>query len=736
MTEPPGVAEGEGPVEPVAADVYGPYGQLIKMLLPRSGSVAVYDADKELLWCSDGCERPDLRTLVEELADESSEYLSNRGTTRTVEGGGPAFLYALRGQLGQILGSVVVELAEDQNTVAKGSMVASLLRPVLDCLENRIDLERTVVEQEEEQENGDLELLLTVDDDGEAQSDALEHLVRHCVKHLDCVLGALVIPDKGLTICCAADPAVEAQGPTVLSKTHKHLLAWVQLNNRPMVVNHVAPDQSSSVPPFKILSCPVRDPNNQVTGLFGLFRAADAPNFELRDIRILEFMTRKAVHVLHSQFDALTGLMTRLAFERAVQTALDEPLPETGRALLHIDIDRLNVINDAFGYQAGDEVIERLAQIIRNLLGPTDVAGRLGGDRFAVFLPERSVAQAEELAEQLKDTMNQLGYLDGEDSVPVSISIGVAGCSTQSQPVSHALASAELASKRAKAEGGNSVEVYQEDKATLLKSRGDVFAFANLQQALKGNNFRLDAQPIHRLTDDGAAVAYEILVRMRNEEGELMAPDKFMAAAHRYHLMPALDRWVLCSTLDALKEKAELLPEGVMFTVNVSSQSLVNDGFREFLLEQLRGAGLRPELLCLEINESAAASQLDKAELFVQEVTALGFSTALDDFGCGLSSLAHLKRLPVQFLKIDGGFIRRILTDELAESMVLAIAQAAKTLGIKTVAEHVEQEAIASKLFELEVDFGQGFYFARPKALGRVLSDLIGVGEPARASAS
>jgi len=736
MTEPPGVAEGEGSVEPVAADVYGPYGQLIKMLLPRSGSVAVYDSDKELLWCSDGCERPDLRTLVQELSEESSEYLSNRGTTRTVEGGGPAFLYALRGQLGQIMGSVVVELAEDQNTVAKGSMVASLLRPVLDCLENRIDLERTVVEKDDEKSDGDLELLLTVDDDGEARSDALEHLVRHCVKHLECVLGALVIPDKGLTICCAADPAVEAQGPAVLSRTHKHLLAWVQLNNRPMVVNHVAPDQASTVPPYKILSCPVRDPNNQVTGLFGLFRAADAPNFELRDIRILEFMTRKAVHVLHSQFDALTGLMTRLAFERSVQMALDGPPPETGRALLHIDIDRLNVINDAFGYQAGDEVIERLAQVIRNHIGPDDVAGRLGGDRFAVFLPERSLTEAEEVAERLKDTMSKLGYLDGEGSVPVSVSVGVTGCATQSQPVSHALASAELAAKRAKDEGGNGVEVYQEDKATLLKSRGDVFAFANLQQALKGNNFRLDAQPIHRLSDEGGVVAYEVLVRMRNEDGELMAPDKFMAAAHRYHLMPALDRWVLSSTLEAVKEKADLLPEGIMFTVNISSQSLVNDGFREFLLEQLRDSGLRPEFICLEINESAAASQLEKAELFVQEVTALGFSTALDDFGCGLSSLAHLKRLPVQFLKIDGGFIRRVLTDQLAESMVLAIAQAAKTLGIKTVAEHVEQESIASKLFELEVDLGQGFYFARPKALGRVLSDLVSVGEPARASAS
>ncbi len=736
MTEPPAVAQGEGAVEPATGDVYGPYGQLIKMLLPRSGSVAVYDAHKEFLWCSDGCERPDLRTLVEDLSAGDSEYFSSRGTTRTVAGGGSAFLYALRGQLGQILGSVVVELADDHNTLAKSSMVASLLRPVLDCLENRIDLERTVVEQEDGTDADDLELLLTVDDGGEAKSNALEHLVRHCVKHLDCALGALVIPDKSLTVCCAADPVLEAQGPTVLSKTHKHLLAWVQLNNRPMVVNHVAPEAKGTVPPYKILSCPVRDPNNQVTGLFGLFRAADAADFDLRDIRILEFMSRKAVNVLHSQFDALTGLMTRLAFERSVQANLDEVATEPGRALLHIDIDRLNVINDAFGYRAGDEVIERLAQIIRNHMGPDDVAGRLGGDRFGLFLPERSIADAEELGGKLRDTMSQLGYLDGDDSVPVSVSVGVAGCSTQARPVSHVLASAELAGKRAKAEGGNVVEVYQEDKAALLKSRGDVFAFANLQQALKANNFRLDAQPIHRLADDGRAIGYEILVRMRNEDGELIAPDKFMAAAHRYHLMPALDRWVLCSTLEAVKEKSALLPENTMFTINVSSQSLANDSFREFLLEQLRDSGLGPELICLEIQESAAASRLEKAECFVREVSELGFATALDDFGCGLSSLAHLKRLPVQYLKIDGGFVRRILSDQLAESMVLAIAQAARTLGIKTIAEHVEQETVASKLSELDVDFGQGFYFARPRALGRVLAELSSMREPAGASVS
>ena len=502
-----------------------------------------------------------------------------------------------------------------------------------------------------------------------------------------------------------------------------------------MVVNHVGPEANGKVPPYKILSCPVRDPNNQVTGLFGLFRSAEAADFELRDIRILEFMCRRAVNILHSQFDTLTGLMTRLAFERSVQVALDKPVPKAGQALLHIDIDRLHVINDAFGFQAGDEVIQRLAQVIRNELGADDLVGRLGSDRFAVFLPGRGITEAEQLGEQLRDAMSKLGYLNGEESVPVSVSVGIAGCPAQGQPISHALASAELASKRAREDGGNGVEVCQTDKATLLKSRGDVFAFANLQDALKGSHFRLEAQPIHRLSADGSAMGYEILVRMRNEEGQLVAPDNFMAAAHRYHLMPAVDRWVLCSALEAIGERADLLPEGMMFSVNISSQSLVNDGFRGFLLEQLRESNLAPELLCLEIQESAAASQLEKAEVFIRELADLGYAAALDDFGCGLSSLAHLKTLPVKFLKIDGGFVQRILDDPLAESMVLAIAQAARTLGIKTIAEHVEQEAVAARLYELDVDFGQGFYFARPQALGRVLNELSSLSAEAHATA-
>ena len=736
MTQPSDVAAGAGPVEPATADVYSPYGQLIKMLLPRSGSVAFYGADKDLLWCSEGYERPDLRALVDELSEGNTEYLSSRGTTRSMGDDASAFLYALRGQSGQVLGTVVLELPDEPGAQRRGSMVASLLRPVLDCLENRIDIERTVVDQEDAQDDGDLGLLLAADDSREGQAGALERLVKHCVQHLDSVLGALIIPEKNLTICCAADDAKQDQGPALLSRTHKHLLAWAQLNNRPMVVNHVSPDSQSTVPAFKILSCPVRDPNDRVAGLFALFRAADAADFEMRDTRIIEFMSRKAVNLLHSHYDPLTGLMTRLAFERSAQTTLDEVSAQPGHSFLHIDIDQINVINDAFGFQAGDEVIQRLAELIRAELTPTDLAGRIGGDRFAVLLPGQAPSQAEAVAERLREAMGRLGYLNGEQSVPVSISVGVAGCASQGQPAAHALAAAELACKRAKARGRNGVEMYREDPAAMLQRRGDVFAFATLQDALKGNQFRLDAQPIHALADTDSILGYEILVRMRNEAGDLVAPDKFMAAARRYHLTPALDRWVLCSTLDVVTDRAHQIPSSAMFAVNVTAQSVSNESFREFLLEQLRESKLPPESFCLEIAESAAVANLRQAEALIREVTELGCTVALDDFGAGLSSLAHLKSLPVDYLKIDGSFVRRILTDQFAESMVLAIAQAAKTLGIQTIAEHVEEAAVAVKLRGLGVDYAQGYFFARPESLARVLAELSPVPFRSRASAS
>jgi len=737
MVDASGATAGAGPMQAPAAQAYDPYGQLIRMLLPRCGSIAVYGASRELLWCSDGYQRPDLHDVLEVRSAETVEALSNRGTTCAVGDGGSAFLYALRGKQGRILGTVVVELGADQGGQTQDSMVSGLLRPVLDCLESRMELEQSAADGTEGKGYDDgVDLLLAVDQHSDGPNDALEHLVEQSVEYLGCALGVLVIPEKSLTICRAGAGAQNKQETALLSRAQKHLLAWVQLKNRPVVVNQISPEIHANIPPYKILSCPVRDPEKGVAGLFGLFRSADAPDFELRDSRILEFMSRKAVNLLHSQYDRLTGVLSRQAFERCVQRALDGPTPQSGHALLHIDIDRLNEVNDAFGFQAGDEVIQRLVAVMRTESGPGHTVGRIGGDRFAVLIPGKSSAQAEHIAEHLRETVGRLGYMNGERSVAVSISVGVAVCTTVGRVAAHALAAADLACKRAKDRGRNRVEVYREDGATMTQRHTDVYAFSRLQEALKGNRFQLDAQPIHGLAVGDQVLGYEMLLRLLNEDGKRVAPEKFMCALERYHLTPALDRWVLRSTLDVLRDNSPQLPPGLTFMINVSAQSVANDDFRGFVLGQLRDSHMHAERCCVEIKESAVGNYLREAEAFVRELTELGCAVALDNFGSGLSSLAHLKTLPVGFLKIDGGFVRRILQDPLAESMVIAVAQAAKALGIKTIAAHVETEPVASRLKDLGVDYGQGYYFARPRALDQVIRELSSRERPAQASVS
>jgi diguanylate cyclase (GGDEF)-like protein len=697
------------------------------MLLPSVGSIAIYKAAGELVWCSDGYERPDLRALLDSLL--AADTVAGRGRIDSTSAGVPAFIAGLKGPDSRPLGSVVIELPNNQAS-RSGSMVGSLLRPVLDCLESRLDLERPAeakpaVEESaavaalsegtsEASELGGLDLLLTVDENDREDASALQHLLRHCVEHLGCEIGALLVPDKNLTFSFAKDDSIS--GSQMLDRTQKHLLAWAQLNNRPMVVNRVA--ASSDVAPFKILSCPVRDLHSRVTGLVALFRSASAEDFELRDVRILEFVSRKAIGILSSEYDSLTGLSNRLIFERRAQRELDTDA--TAHALLYVDIDKLQTINETFGFHAGDEVIQRIGDVVRRFAGAEGLASRIGSDRFAILLPRRNESEATEVGKRLLLASSQLGYVDGSESVPVSASIGLAVAHGRER-IAHLLASAELACKRAKQQGRNKLEIYADTGATLTRSRQQ-FVAASLQDALRKNDFRLEAQPIVGLRSRaGETVGYELLVRMRNPAGELVAPDKFMDAADRYELMPALDRWVLCTAIEALRTHAALAELTHCYTLNVSAQSLATGKYATFALEQLAQAGLPPSAFCFEIKEAAAVNHLEHAEHFINVLGRAGCKIALDDFGCGLSSLAHLKRLPVQYLKIDGRFVRRVLEDRVAESIVSGIAKAARTLGVHAIAEHVESAVIATRLDELDVEYGQGFHLGRPQPFGKAV---------------
>jgi len=693
--------------ESSAASGYAPFAQLIKMLLPSARSVAIYDTGAELVWCSDGYERPDLRAILEH--QRASETVAARGSVEISSAGVPVFVAGLRGATAEPLGSIVIELGNGSSRNTP-SMVVSMLRPVLDCLENKLDLERNSVAADR---SAGLELLLRAEQHVHAESNALQDLLNHCAKELKCVTGAVLVPDKNLEVSWTADASTaEAQ---LLGRTQKHLLAWARLNNRPMIVNR--PGAGA----FKILSCPLQDPNGGVLGLVALFRSGESQDFEPRDVRILEFVGRKAIAILDSEYDPLTGLPNRLIFERRAQRALDR----TAAAVLYADIDGLEAINGAFGLSAGDEVIQRVGTLVQRAAGAEALVSRLAGDRFAVALPDGTAAQASEIAATVLAAVSQLGYLNGSDALQVSVSIGSA-VGPAGERLQHLLAAAELACKRAKAEGGARFAAIDDLAALTPAAARQAIAAAELRDALTSNKFELEAQPIVRLGTRGSIAGYELLVRFRNPAGELVAPDKFLDACAQYGLLPALDRWVLCAAVEALRPHAHAIASApVFFAINVSAQSLQSRRYAAFALETLAAAGLPARLFCFEIKEPAALADLAAADALIGELTAAGAKVALDDFGSGLSSIAHLKQLPVSYLKIDGAFVRRIGADRVAESIVSGIARAARVLGIPTIAEHVETAGIAERLRELDVTLGQGFHFARPQPFAEAVRHAL-----------
>jgi diguanylate cyclase (GGDEF)-like protein len=675
-----------------AAAGYAPFAQLIKMLLPSARNVALYDAQAELVWCSDGYERPDLRAL---LLQPRAGDAAARGSVETTIDGIPVFVSALRGADGHPLGSLVVELGGG-NSRSTPSMVVSMLRPVLDCLESQLDLEHSTRAADR---SAGLDLLLRAEGRDDQETSALQELLNHCAHELRCVTGALLVPDKNLELSWTAD-ATSAQAK-LLDRTQKHLLAWVRLNNRPMVVNR--PGAGAA---YKILSCPLHDPNGGVLGLVALFRSADAEDFEPRDVRILEFVSRKAVAILDSEYDALTGLPNRLIFERRAQRALDRG----AASVLYADIDELEAINQAFGLSAGDEVIQRVGALIQRAAGAEALVSRLAGDRFAVALPQGTVEQGTALAANILDAVGQLGYLNG----------------TAGERLQHVLAAAELACKRAKADGGARYSAIDDLAGLTPAAARQAIAASDLRDALASNQFALEAQPIVRLGTRGSVAGYELLVRLRNAGGDLVSPDRFLEACAQYGLLPALDRWVLCAAVETLRPHAQAIANlPVFFAINVSAQSLQSRRYAAFALETLAAASLPARLFCFELKEPAAVADLEAADALIRELNVAGAKIALDDFGSGLSSIAHLKQLPVSYLKIDGEFVRRIGTDRVAESIVSGIARAARMLGISTIAEHVETAGIAERLRELDVTLGQGFHFARPQSFAETVKAAV-----------
>ena len=416
--------------------------------------------------------------------------------------------------------------------------------------------------------------------------------------------------------------------------------------------------------------------------------------------------------------DELTQLFNRREFENQLETYIDSARNEgTQHCLCFMDLDKFKVVNDSCGHAAGDELLRQLSDIFRTKIRGADTLARLGGDEFAIILNKCGLVPAIKVAEEIRAAIDDFRFGWAGQSFQVGISIGLVMIDMNSPDQDEVFKSADSACYAAKEAGRNRVHIYSLDDIDISLRRGEVQWVVRIQNALDHDLFELNYQPIIPISGDvNGPVHYEILLRMLDENGGSIPPGAFMSSAERYLLMSKIDIWVIEHLFEWMGKHWDYNTNET-FAINLSGQSLTDESLLHRIKQLFDQFSIPPKRISFEITETAAISNLSKAQLFISELKQLGCLFALDDFGSGLSSFAYLKSLPVDFLKIDGAFVKDMVDDPIDRAMVESIHNIGSVLKLKTIAEFVENDDILNSLKEVGVDYAQGYGIARPRPL-------------------
>ena len=424
-------------------------------------------------------------------------------------------------------------------------------------------------------------------------------------------------------------------------------------------------------------------------------------------------------------YDGLTRLLNRKSFDASVKQLIDNAHKHNAKHFLaYFSIDQFQVMNDTVGHSGGDSLIKAISEIVTaNTRKGLDIVGRLGGNQFAVVFCECKIAEAIQSIKKVLIDVEKYTFKARGQSYSVTMSAGfviVDGDSTSSTRV---ISESNLACNLASSRGGNNVCAYQAESAEIKKLEGNVEWVMIIKKALQENRFSMHAQPIHLLKEDEYSKPfshYELLLRLSDEEGNAISPQEFISAAEYYSMMPTIDRWVVRNSLQQLSTIPNQSPMPV-FAINLSGQSLNDSSFLSYVKEEVKSSGVNPKILCFEITEQVAVEDLNLVNDFISSMKALGSKFSLDDFGTGVSSYSYLRSLDVDYLKIDGSFVKNIASDDVSNAMVQSINQVGHTMKLKVIAEYVENKEILEKLREMGVDYGQGYHISRPGPLEAVL---------------
>jgi len=450
---------------------------------------------------------------------------------------------------------------------------------------------------------------------------------------------------------------------------------------------------------------------------------------EKRKILVLKDITeRKALELQLSNletYDPLTRTLKRKIFDAEVKQLIDNTHKHNARHVLaYFSIDQFQVINDTIGYASGDNLIISMSEQIKNHTNKSiDIVGREGANEFAVVFSERKLPNAIVAIQSILKSVAEFEFMSRGQQYSITMSAGFVVLDVNTTSSTRAISEANIACNLASKRGGNKVLAYQEGNAEIQKLEGNLEWVMILKKALQENRFRMHAQAIQPLKlgeYEKPFHHYELLIRLSDDKGNPISPGEFIAAAEYYSMMPTLDRWVIRNAFKHLSVIPEQNPLP-MFAINLSGQSLNDHQFLDFVQKEIKISGVHPQMLCFEITEQVAVEDLSSINNFIASLKALGCKFSLDDFGTGVSSYAYLRSLDVDYLKIDGSFVKHIVNDDVARTMVQSINQVGHTMNLKIIAEYVENEKIVEILRDMGVDYGQGYHIAKPCPIEEVI---------------
>jgi len=709
---------------------------LLHSLVPRAQGFCFYDTDRSCVWSSDGVDDYETDDFVAELpsdifaaCDEDAQFIR-----RSLKSGRTLLVLPVRGDEGGALGLLAVVFSRNagKSSWFNPSMLFGVLAPAVDVIGEALHLN-----QELERNNDftqavekELQLVYEVDEKihGSSRSHAgLAQLVGQSGRFLNIAYSVLLIPSKRIRVSATHSSWKNVNRKVLDRYLIEQLLPKIEGKRSPVVFEMPAVEGSTVVDQgYQTLISPITDQAGNLEGMLAQLGRVNNKPFQSAHRRFMSHIVRKVEYVIEQSFDAMTGLMSRAGFEAQLHESWKglETQSETHQ-LIYLDLDNLQLVNDTFGRKAGDDVIIRFARMLEEDLPKSAVVSRLTGDDFCILLTDANNDSAMEHARSVRKKGGALRYLEGDRSLQVTISIGIARFSKESGDEGTALTAARMACESAKDHGRDRIEVYDSSNESIIQRHDDMQLVAQIQQSLDGEEFVLLAQPITGLKASNDKPRYEILLRMKDGDGESIPTSAFFSAAERYQMMPQIDRWVVSATIASLSAHADAVKNrDALFSINLSGQSLGDDDILEFIEDEIRESGVPAESIGFEVTESAAVSNLTKAQNFIDSLHQHGCHISLDDFGAGLSSFAYLKNFHVDTLKIDGSFIRDIADNRISESMVAAITQVAKVMELETVAEYVETDETLKLIADIGVDYAQGHIVGKPQPLEDVLLEL------------